>query len=74
MGDIVDAGSYVSIEVVVILALIVTYSAFKKSKENGFKVGGWAVVLVVVYALFPKLVGSLLTLLVCVFFLSMAFR
>lgn len=74
MGDIVDAGSYVSIEVVVILAIIITYSAFKKSKEIGFKVGCWAVVLVVAYGLYPKLVGSLLTLLVGIFFLSMAFR
>lgn len=34
MGDIVDAGSYVSIEVVVILALIITYSAFKKEQRK----------------------------------------
>jgi len=74
MGDIVDVGAYVSIEVVVIGALIATFFAFKKENELGFKVGGWAIALVAIYALFPTLVGSLLTLLVCVFFLSMAFR
>jgi len=74
MGDIVDVGAYVSIEVLVIFAFIATYFAFKKNKEHGLKVGGWAIALVTAYALFPTLVGSLLTLLVCVFFLSMAFR
>lgn len=74
MADIVDAGVYISIEFLVIFALIATYLAFKKSKEHGFKVGGWAIALVAAYALFPMLVGSILTLLFCIFFLSMVFR
>ena len=49
MGDIVDVGAYVSIEVLVIFALIATYFAFKKNKEHGLKVGGWAIALVTAY-------------------------
>ena len=74
MVDIIDAGAYISIEVLVILAFIVTYYAFKKDKQHGLKVGGWAFALVIAHALFPKLMGSLLTIAVGVFFLSMAFR
>lgn len=74
MADIVDAGVFVSIELLVIFALIATYFSFKKSKEHGLKVGGCAIALVTAYALFPTLVSTVLTLLFCIFFLSMVFR
>lgn len=74
MVDNIDAGAYISIEVLIIIALIVTFMCLKKNAELGLKVGAGALVLIVVYAAFPSLVGSLLTLAVCIFFISMAFR
>jgi hypothetical protein len=73
MVDIIDAGTYISLELLVIFALIATGVCLKKNHELGLKVGAGAVVLIALYAAFPKLVGSLLTLGVCLFFLAMAF-
>lgn len=74
MVDIIDdAGAYISIELLVIFALVATGVCLKKNHELGLKVGAGAVVLVALYAAFPKLMGSLLTLAACLFFLAMAF-
>ena len=74
MGDLIDAGAYISIEVVAVIGLIWTFFAYQKSPSYGFKVFSWTCLLILLFYHFPNFMGTILTLAVCIFFIYGAFR
>lgn len=74
MVDNIDAGMYISIEVVAVIGLLWSFFAYRKDPEYGVKVFSWTSLLIVLFYFFPKFMGYTLTIAVCLFFIYGALR
>jgi len=74
MGDLIDAGAFVSIEVIAVIGFVWAFFAYLKDPSYGFEVFSWTCLLVLLFYWFPNFMGTVSTLALGAFFIYGALR